>query len=121
MRRFYLQLFGREPIDVTGMGTFVIGREGDLLVHGHGVSRKHCMLALPKKPEESTYLCDGNGTKASSNGTFVNKKLYTRDALEEDDRGTYLQSNDLITIGTIAIRYLEFEENLQSDDVNTTL
>ena len=120
MKRFYLQLPGREPTDITRMGSFILGRQGDLILEGVGVSRRHCMISLPKNTDERTYICDGDGKIASRNGTKVNNKIFSCLPSNKLNKGCYLANNDLITLGEVVIRYLEFQEEM-SDDINATL
>lgn len=109
---YFLVICGQE-IEVTGLGTFSIGREGDIKV-GEGdltISRKHCLIALPKKwpKNDACWLFD-----ISKNGCFVNGRSITKG----QERATRLFHSDIIQIRSIEIKFI-FTKNNSMDCLGT--
>lgn len=115
-RRYYLKFEGQPPIDITHLGVFTLGRNGDIKVLGRNVSRIHCTIDCQNFP---VLITDGDGVTQSKNGTNVNDKLYRATSIIESERSTFLSHNDLISIGGIEIRFLSFDDDNDSD-INAT-
>lgn len=104
----YYLLINKERIDVTALGVFSIGREGDIKVSGDlSVSRKHCIIALPKKwPKNDTaWIFD-----TSKNGCLLNGNFFIAKANQE--RACRLYSGDIVQIGKTNIQFLIDNESL---------
>lgn len=116
MLRYYLQINNGPPVDITGLGVFTLGRNGYVKVMGEAVSRIHCMIDITTHPP---LITDGDGTKASKNGTLVNGAILSAISLSETEKSAFLHHNDLIQIGTVSIRFLCFQ-NDEDSDINAT-
>lgn len=116
MRRFYIRIQGQTPIDVTHMGVFCLGRNGDIKVLSPNVSRFHCLIDVSSHPP---LITDGDGIKESKNGTFVNNKLLRATSIVESERSCFLSHNDIIKIGNVTITFLVFD-NDDDSDINST-
>jgi hypothetical protein len=85
--------------DLTGLGTYVIGRKGcDIVVEDEKVSRKHASIVIAR--EGQYHVQD----LASKNGTFVNGVRLTR---------RNLAHNDLIRVGNTTFRFTVFDGPVQ--------
>lgn len=95
------QIQESKEIEVTGLGTFSIGREGDIKINGQDftISRKHCLIALPKKwpKNDACWLFD-----ISKNGCLVNGEPIDRKGQE---RAVRLLNADIIQIGSVEIKF----------------
>ena len=84
-----------QAFDITGLGTYVIGRRGcDIVVDDEKVSRKHAAIIIAR---EGVYAAQD---LASRNGTFVNGVRLTRRNIEH---------NDLIRVGNTTFRFTVFD------------
>jgi FHA domain-containing protein len=84
-----------ESFDVTGIGTYTIGRkECDIVLDDEKVSRKHASIVIIR---EGQYAVQD---LASRNGTFVNGVRLTR---------RNVQHNDLIRVGDTTLRFTVFD------------
>jgi len=109
MKRYYLRLPGREPIDISSLGTFTVGREGDIVINDKYMSRKHFTIKLPKYDNERTLVTDGDGANPSRFGTDAAGKFIHSSAPEEKDRSSFIKHNDEVVAGKTRITYLEFD------------
>jgi hypothetical protein len=81
--------------DLTGLGTYVIGRKGcDIVVEDEKVSRKHASIVIARQGQ---YLVQD---LASKNGTFVNGVRLSR---------RNLAHNDVIRVGNTTFRFTVFD------------
>jgi hypothetical protein len=115
MKRYYLRISGQEPIDVSSLGTFCVGREGDIVIRDRYMSRRHFTIKLPKHDEDETLLTDGDGANESKFGTTVAGKFLHFLEPEEEDRSVFLRHNDEIVAGKTKITYLEFDAQSDTD------
>jgi hypothetical protein len=117
MKRYYLRISGREPIDIASLGTFIVGREGDVPIPDKYMSRRHFTIRLPKYDTdgEKTLIIDGDGRIPSSGGTIVGGRILHASAPEENDKACSLRHNDEIIAGKTRITYLEFDAESDTD------
>lgn len=123
MFRYYLRVEGHEPIDITSLGTFTVGRCGDLqITNDLSVSRKHFLISLPKGGKhKQPWIFDGDGSTPSRNGTIINgNKCLRADAETEDDKGCPIYHGDFIQAGKLKI-YFSVVQSTAFCDPNQTL
>ena len=109
MKRYYLQTVGEEPLDISSMGTFSVGREGDIQVDDLHMSRIHFLISLPTTEQSFVIVIDGNGTIPSKNGTVVNGIRLSLSAENELDKAASLKHGDIISAGRTNFKFLVFE------------
>lgn len=110
MRRYYLQRKGEEPIDITNMGTFSVGRLGNIRIEDDPyISSIHFLISLPTTDHDSAILIDGNGVRPSRNGTVINGVTLNLSSTKELDKAALLKHGDVISVGKTIFKFLVFE------------
>lgn len=130
--RYYLNINdGRPPIDITGLGTIIIGRNPlvcNILISDSQSSRIQCIIDIQREP---VIITDGDGLrKTSKNGTKIiekgNKtkiKLLRGNSSSEKGRTSLLNNGDLICIGKIQITFVIKKPQINDEadsDINIT-
>lgn len=91
------------------MGTFSVGREGDIEIDDPHMSRINFLISLPTIEQSFPIVIDGNGTIPSKNGTVVNGVRLSLSSENELDKAASLKHGDIISAGRTNFKFLIFE------------
>lgn len=109
-RSHYLVVETREPIELEPGKLFVIGRDSraSLVVHATDVSRQHCEIDWDDHDPPRPLVCEVRST----NGTFLNGELVTRDAPRPLRSGDEVRLGEGFTITYLHVRPRDLDHEL---------
>ncbi|MFP5270315.1 FHA domain-containing protein [Coleofasciculus sp.] len=126
MHEFYIQIDKLNPVEVTNLKAFRIGRiftkerEIKFIINDRTISATHCTVSLVNDNKNPHFwIWDGDGKTGSKNKTVVNGlRSLDGSAVQETDKGCPVYHGDFVNIANHTVKFMVSKV---TDEGNSTL